>query len=53
MKGIFEKEITCYIDDEDKIVKNKYLYEWEVNNWSRNKSTRISSPEFTVGGLLL
>jgi len=50
-KGLFEREITCYIDDENKVVKDKYFYEWEVRNWSRNKSTRINSPEFTVGGL--
>jgi len=52
-KGQFDREITTYIDDEDKVVKAKYLYEWEVSNWSKIRINPKKSPEFTVGDLRL
>jgi len=47
-KGLFHREITCFIDDEDKIVKNNGFYEWKVGNWSKH-SNKERSPTFTIG----
>lgn len=49
-KGLFKREITCYVDDEDKVVKDKGFYEWKVGNWNKSRRNIPEiSPVFNVG----
>ncbi|ORX48998.1 hypothetical protein BCR36DRAFT_221608, partial [Piromyces finnis] len=45
---LFKKEITCFVDDEDRIVKNDGFYEWEVGKWNRSYG-KERSPSFVIG----